>query len=100
MLYYERLYPFLLYIKEAFPLKYLWGYITAAILGIITWALNQFGAEFTTLVDMVYPYVTRMLQGFLAEWSIGVDFCVWQLVALLLIVAVVATLVSSYSLGR
>ena len=59
-------------------MKYLWGYITAAILGAVAWALNQFGAEFTTLVDMVYPYVIRTVQTFLAQWSSGVDFLVWQ----------------------
>ena len=74
-------------------MKYWRGYLTAAILGFFSWMLITFAKGHAELIDMVYPYVTRMLQGFLAEWSIGVDFCVWQLVALLLIVAIIATLV-------
>ena len=73
-------------------MKYLWGYITAAILGTIAWALNQFGAEFTTLVDMVYPYVIRTVQTFLAQWSSGVDFLVWQVLLVALVVIVLAGL--------
>ena len=73
-------------------MKYLWGYITAAILAAIAWAFNQFGAEFTTLVDMVYPYVIRTVQTFLAQWSSGVDFLVWQVLAVALVVLVLAGL--------
>ena len=47
-------------------MKYWRGYITAAIFGAITWALMQLGAKFTTLVDMIYPFVTRTLQTMLA----------------------------------
>ena len=73
-------------------MKYLWGYITAAILATITWALNQFGAEFTTLVDMVYPYVIRTVQSFLAQWSSSVDFLVWQVLVVALVVLALAGL--------
>ena len=73
-------------------MKYLWGYITAAILGAIAWALNRFGAEFTTLVDMVYPYVIRTVQSFLAQWSSGVDFLVWQVLLVALVVIALAGL--------
>ena len=62
-------------------MKYLWGYLTAAIFGAITWVLMQFGERFATLVDMVYPYVIRNLQGILAQWSGGVDFLLWQVLA-------------------
>ena len=74
-------------------MKYLGGYITAAIFGAITWVLMQFGERFTTLVDMVYPYVIRTMQTFLAEWSGGVDFLVWQLLAVVLGVLILASLV-------
>jgi len=68
-------------------LKYWRGYLTAAIFAIITWGLVQLGQNFTTLVDMVYPYVIRTLQTMLAEWSGSVDFVVWQmlLMAILLV---------------
>ena len=74
-------------------MKYLGGYLTAAIFGAITWVLMQFGERFATLVDMVYPYVIRTLQSFLAEWTGGVDFLVWQLLAVVLAVILLATVV-------
>ena len=79
--------------KEAFPLKYWFGYLTAGILGAITWVLMQFGQRFTTLVDMVYPYVIRTLQTILAEWTSVVDFPVWQLLAVALGGLILASLV-------
>ena len=65
-------------------MKYLRGYLAAAIFGAITWVLMQFGQRFTELVDMVYPYVIRTLQGFLAAWSGSVDFLIWQVLAVAL----------------
>jgi len=79
--------------EEAFPLKYWFGYLTAAIFGAITWVLMQFGQRFSTLVDMVYPYVVRTLQGILAEWTSAVEFPVWQLLAVVLGVLVLASFV-------
>lgn len=74
-------------------MKYWRGYLTAAIIAFFSWMLITFAKTHAKLIDMVYPYVTRMVQSFLAEWSGGVDYCVWQLVALLLVVGVIATLV-------
>ena len=65
-------------------MKMLRGYLAAAIFGALTWVLMQFGERFTTLVDMVYPYVIRTLQGFLAAWSGSVDFLIWQVLAVAL----------------
>ena len=75
-------------------MKYWFGYLTAAIIGAITWVLMQFGQRFSTLVDMVYPYVIRTLQGFLAQWSGSVDFLLWQLLAVVLAIVLLATLVA------
>ena len=75
-------------------MKYWFGYLTAAIIGAITWVLMQFGERFSTLVDMVYPYVIRTLQGFLAEWSGAVDFLLWQVLAVALAVILLASLVA------
>jgi len=74
-------------------LKYWRGYITAAIFAGITWVLLQMGQRFTVLIDMVYPYVIRTLQSMLAEWSGGVDFCLWQLAAVALGVIALVTVV-------
>ena len=74
-------------------MKYLWGYVTAGIIAAIAWVLSQFGERFSALVDMFYPYVMRTTQGFLAQWSSGVDFLLWQVLALFLVVLVLALLV-------
>ena len=74
-------------------MKYLRGYLTAAIFCAIAWVLMQFGQRYTELVDMVYPYVIRTVQTFLAQWTGGVDFCVWQLLAVALGAMILASLV-------
>lgn len=75
-------------------MKYWFGYLVAAIIGGLTCVLMQFGQRFSTLVDMVYPYVIRTLQGILAQWSGSVDFLLWQLLAVALAVVILASLVA------
>lgn len=72
-------------------MKYWRGYLTAAILLACSWALREFAKAHTVLVDMIYPYVSRMSQSFLADWSSGVSFCMWQM----LILAVLALVITS-----
>ena len=79
-------------------MKYWAGYITALILGAITWALGQLAERYSVLVDMVYPYVTRTVQDALAAWSGSVEFCLWQLVVLLIIIVAIAALVMIFTL--
>lgn len=74
-------------------MKYWRGYLTAGILAVITWALTQFAARFSTLVDMVYPYLTRTIQTFLADWTAGAPFCMWQMAVVLLVAILLATIV-------
>ena len=74
-------------------MKYWRGYLVAAILAACTWAFREFAQTHTKLVDMIYPYVTRMIQNFMAEWSSGVAFCLWQAIVLALIVAAMASIV-------
>ena len=74
-------------------MKYWRGYLVAAILGAIAWGLTALAKRYTTLVDMVFPYVTRTVQTFLAGWSGTVDFCVWQVALVLFLVLCLATLV-------
>lgn len=81
-------------------MKYLWGYLTAAIIGALAWVLNQFGQRFSTLVDMVYPYVNRTMQSYLAQWSGSVDFLIWQLLAVCLAVVILAGLVVTLAAKR
>ena len=74
-------------------MKYWRGYLTAAILGVFTWVLIQMGQRYSTLVDMVYPYVTRSVQTFLTAWTGAFDFLVWQTALVFLAVLLIATLV-------
>ena len=74
-------------------MKYWSGYLTAAIIGAISWALLKMGERFSQLVDMVYPYVTRTLMDILATWSSGFEFCLWQTIVTAAIVIVVALIV-------
>ncbi len=74
-------------------MKYWRGYLTAAIIGFFSWALIEFAKAHSALIDMVYPYVTRMLQTLLAEWSGGVSFCLWQFFAIALVVIVLTSIV-------
>lgn len=74
-------------------MKYWRGYLTAAIFGFFSWLLMQLGEKYGTVVDMIYPYITRSVQNFLADWSGSVDYLVWQAAALVLVVIVLATIV-------
>ena len=74
-------------------MKYWRGYLLAAILATITVGFTMLAKRFSALVDMVYPFLTREVQGFLATWTGSVDFPVWQVLAVLMVVGILATLV-------
>lgn len=74
-------------------MKYWRGYLVAAILAAVTWAFREFAQTHTDLVDMVYPYVTRLVQNFMAGWSGEVAFCVWQAILVALAAVGVAAIV-------
>jgi hypothetical protein len=74
-------------------LKYWRGFLVAAIIAFFSWLLIEFASTHTLLIDMVYPYVTRMLQTTLAEWASGVTFCLWQLFAILLALGLLTSIV-------
>ena len=74
-------------------MKYWRGYLTAAILAAITWALGEFCRTHSVLVDMIYPYFTRLIQTTLADWSSSVSFCLWQVLAILLVIITIASIV-------
>ena len=74
-------------------MKYWRGYIAAAIIAAITVAVTKFAEAHSVLVDMVYPYVSRLIVTTMADWSAGVDVCMWQIFAILLICAFIASVV-------
>ena len=74
-------------------MRYWRGYLTAAIIAAITMGLTMLAERFSSLVDMVYPYVTREFQSILAEWSSTVPFTLWQVLVVGMVLAVATTLV-------
>ena len=74
-------------------MKYWRGYLTAGIFTAIALALMEVAKRYGTLVDMVYPYVTRSVQSFLTAWTGGFEFCVWQIAVLIFAVLVLSSLV-------
>ena len=74
-------------------MKYWRGYLVAAIIAACSWGLMQFAETHSLLVDMIYPYVTRMFSTFMADWSSGVSFCIWQLIVVILTAGVLASVV-------
>lgn len=74
-------------------MKYWRGYLTAAILGAFTWMLMTFARDHIMVLDMFYPYATRLIQDSLAVWTGSVDFCLWQVIAVALVVAFLASVV-------
>ena len=74
-------------------MKYWRGFLVAAIVGFFSWLLIDFASSHTLLIDTVYPYVSRILQTTLAEWSGGVTFCLWQLFAVVLVLGLLTSIV-------
>ncbi len=74
-------------------MKYWRGYVVAAVFAVLSWGLTQFAKAHTSLVDMVYPYVTRLIQTALAQWSAGIDSCMWQIVLLFLAAGLLVSIV-------
>ena len=74
-------------------MKYWRGYLTAAIIGFFTWALTAYAKSHTKLIDMVYPYLSRMVQSTLSQWSGSVGVVLWQLVVMLAIVGLLVGIV-------
>ena len=74
-------------------MKYWRGFLVAAIIGVVTVAISALAKEYSLLVDMVYPYVSRMILTTLADWSATVEFTLWQVLAILMILGLLATIV-------
>lgn len=74
-------------------MKYWRGYLTAGFFAFLSWALAQFAKSHETLMDAIYPYISRMIQTTLSGWTGGVDYCLWQVVLVALAVLVLASIV-------
>lgn len=74
-------------------MKYWRGYLVAAIVSACSLALMAFAQSHSALVDMVYPYLSRIIMTYMADWSSGVTFCIWQAVLILLGVMLAASII-------
>jgi len=74
-------------------LKYLRGFLVAAAFALLAWGLTEFAASHVALVDMIYPYISRLIQDFLAGWTADAAYCLWQVLAIVLVVAFIASIV-------
>ena len=74
-------------------MKYWRGYLTAVIFAIFTYLLQEFAASHAVIVDMVYPYITRMVQDMLAQWTLSYDGLLWQMALVMLGVGIMVTIV-------
>ena len=74
-------------------MKYWRGYLIAAILALATLAVNQLAATYRPLMDMVYPYMIRMLLPEVTAWSNSVNFCLWQALLLFVVGGIVLSIV-------
>lgn len=83
---YLKLYP-----KEI-CMKNLRGIIVAAVFGALTVLLQQLAQRYSLLLDMAYPFASKTVQEVLSEWSGGVDFCVWQVILAVFLIAVVVSI--------
>ena len=81
-------------------MKYWRGFLVAFIFVCISWALNWFAAGHSALVDMVYPYMTRLIISTIAEWSSNFAGCLWQTILVILVLAAIGGIVAMILLKR
>ena len=74
-------------------MKYWRGYLVAAILAAVSFGLIAFAKAHETLVDMIYPYMTRVFVTTLAEWSGSVSYCLFTVLAAIVVVALIVTVI-------
>ena len=74
-------------------MKYWRGYLVAGILAVIAGAAVAFAKAHPVLIDMVYPYLTRIYISAMADWTAVVSVCLWQVLLLLGIIALIASIV-------
>ena len=74
-------------------MKYWRGYLVALIFAVINWGMVQFAKAHSVLIDMVYPYMTRMVVTSMARWTGDMPFCLWQVLLMVMIVIGIVTVI-------
>ena len=72
-------------------MKYWRGYLVALIVTVISVSLTAFAKAHPLLVDMIYPYISRMVITALSEWSAG-GSCVWQTALIIMAVLFIVSI--------
>ena len=67
------------------------GYLTAIIFAAITWGFVHFAKTHPVMIDMVYPYLTRIYLSSMADWASGTAACIWLVLLILFVVAIIAS---------
>ena len=67
------------------------GYLTAIIFAAITWGFVHFAKTHPVMIDMVYPYLTRIYLSAMADWASGTAACIWLVLLILFVVAIIAS---------
>lgn len=67
------------------------GYLVAVIFAAIAWGFVHFARTHPVMIDMVYPYLTRIYSSSVATWASGTAACIWQVLLILFIAAIIAS---------
>ena len=74
-------------------MKHWIGYVVALIIAACTWALKSFAATHSLLVDMIYPYVSRMAMAFMTARTEKYHSSLWQTLLLIFVILIIVALV-------
>ena len=72
-------------------MKYWRGYLAAAIFAAISWGFISFAQTHPVMIDIIYPYLSRIYISSVAGWSSGTAACLWQVLLILCIAAVLVS---------
>lgn len=81
-------------------MKYWRGFLVAGILLVISLCAVWFASAHAALVDMIYPYMTRLIIGKLAGITAGIKGCLWQTVLLIFVLLSAAGIAAYIVLKR
>lgn len=79
-------------------MKYWRGFLIAGILTLCSWGLTEFAKTHVQLIDMVYPYVDRIVMDYLAAWSADFAGCLWQTLLIFGVVLLITSAVLMFVL--
>lgn len=79
-------------------MKYWRGYLVAVAVLVCTVALTAFASSHWVLVDMIYPYVSRMIMEYLANRNAAISGCIGQTITVLGVLALIVAI--AYTVWR